>query len=350
MLSRVSAITQAFGIGLLTLAGVLLLIYSAAARFAESPASVAARTVPFTIPLGATASDIAQGLREASLIRSDLLFQVLVERRGLEGAFRQGTFLLRSDMTLDEIVRTLSTANAVDQTVTFPEGWRLEEMAERLADQTEINDLEFLRLGRAEAAAFVAEFDFLADLPHGQSLEGYLFPDTYQIDGSSNARNLIQRMLRRFDEVVTPQIRADAANNGLTVHELITLASIIEREAVLDDERSLISGVFHNRLARGIPLQADPTAQYAIGRTGPGTRWWKADITGDDLRTQSPYNTYVVDGLPPGPIAAPGLASIVAAARPESTPHLFFVARGDGSHAFSETLEEHTRNIERYLN
>ena len=350
MLSRVSAITQAFGIGLLTLAGVLLLIYSAAARFAESPASVAARTVPFTIPLGATASDIAQGLREASLIRSDLLFQVLVERRGLEGAFRQGTFLLRSDMTLDEIVRTLSTANAVDQTVTFPEGWRLEEMAERLADQTEINDLEFLRLGRAEAAAFVAEFDFLADLPHGQSLEGYLFPDTYQIDGSSNARNLIQRMLRRFDEVVTPQIRADAASNGLTVHELITLASIIEREAVLDDERSLISGVFHNRLARGIPLQADPTAQYAIGRTGPGTRWWKADITGDDLRTQSPYNTYVVDGLPPGPIAAPGLASIVAAARPESTPHLFFVARGDGSHAFSETLEEHTRNIERYLN
>ena len=350
MLSRVSAITQAFGIGLLTLAGVLLLVYSAAARFAESPASVAARTVPFTIPLGATASDIAQGLREASLIRSDLLFQVLVERRGLEGAFRQGTFLLRSDMTLDEIVRTLSTANAVDQTVTFPEGWRLEEMAERLADQTGINDLEFLRLGRAEAAAFVAEFDFLADLPHGQSLEGYLFPDTYQIDGSSNARNLIQRMLRRFDEVVTPQIRADAANNGLTVHELITLASIIEREAVLDDERSLISGVFHNRLARGIPLQADPTAQYAIGRTGPGTRWWKADITGDDLRTQSPYNTYVVDGLPPGPIAAPGLASIVAAARPESTPHLFFVARGDGSHAFSETLEEHTRNIERYLN
>ena len=350
MLSRVNAITQAFGIGLLTLAGALLLTYSAAARFAESPASIAARTVPFTIPVGATASDIAQGLREASLIRSDLLFQVLVERRGLEGAFRQGTFLLRSDMTLDQIVRTLSTASAVDQTVTFPEGWRFEQIAERLADQTEIDDLEFLRLAREGSATFGAEFDFLAGMPAGQSLEGYLFPDTYQIDGSSNARNMIQRMLRRFDEVVTPQIRADAADNGLTVHELLTLASIIEREAVLDDERALISGVFHNRLARGIPLQADPTAQYAIGRTGPGARWWKPDVNGDDLRTQSPYNTYVVNGLPPGPIAAPGLASIVGAARPESTPYLYFVARGDGSHAFSETLEEHTRNIERYLN
>ena len=350
MLSRVSAITQAFGIGLLTLAGVLLLVYSAAVRFAESPSPVASRTVPFTIPVGATASDIAQGLREASLIRSDLLFQVLVERRGLERAFRQGTFLLRSDMTLDEIVHTLSSANAVDQTLTFPEGWRLEEMAERLAEQTEIDDLEFLRLAQEGVSAFGAEFEFLAGLPLGQSLEGYLFPDTYQIDGTSNARNLIQRMLRRFNEVVTPEIRADAAENGLSVHKLLTLASIIEREAVLDEERPLISGVFHNRLARGIPLQADPTAQYAIGRTGSGGRWWKLDITGDDLRTQSPYNTYVVNGLPPGPIAAPGLASIIAAARPESTPFLFFVARGDGSHAFSETLEEHTRNIERYLN
>ena len=350
MLSRVSAITQAFGIVLLTLAGVLLLGYSAAARFAESPPAVPPRTVPLTKTLGATASDIAQGLREASLIRSDLLFQVLVERRGLEGAFRQGTFLLRSDMTLDEIVRTLSSANAVDQTLTFPEGWRMEQMAERLADQTEIDDLEFMRLAREGTATLVAEFDFLTGIPPGQSLEGYLFPDTYQIDGSSNARNLIQRMLRRFDEVVTAEIRADAADNGLSVHEMLTLASIIEREAVLDEERALISGVFHNRLARGIPLQADPTAQYAIGQAGSGARWWKPDITGDDLRTQSPYNTYVVNGLPPGPIAAPGLASIIAAARPESTQYLFFVARGDGSHAFSETLEEHTRNIERYLN
>jgi UPF0755 protein len=350
MLGRISAITQAFGIGLLSLAGVLLLVYSAAARFAESPAVLAARTVPFTIPVGATASDIAQGLRDESLIRSDLLFQLLVEQRGLEGSFRHGTFLLRSDMTLDEIVGTLSTSTAVDQTLTFPEGWRLEQMAERMANQSEIDDLEFIRLAREGVATFAVEFDFLASLPSGQSMEGYLFPDTYQIDGSSNARNLILRMLRRFDEVVTPEIRADAADNGLSVHEMITLASIIEREAVLDEERAVISGVFHNRLARGIPLQADPTAQYAIGQTSPGARWWKPDIDGNDLRTQSPYNTYVVDGLPPGPIAAPGLASIIAAARPEATPYLFFVARGDGSHAFSETLEEHTRNIERYLN
>ncbi len=349
MIGRVIAVTQALVIGLVSLAGALFLAYSVAFRFADSPTPVAERTVPFTIPSGATTADVARSLREAGLIRSDVLFQLLVERRGLEGQLRQGTFLIRSDMSLDEIVRTLSVSTVVDQTVTFPEGWRLEEMAERLAEQTNVDDAEFLRLARSGAPEFAGSFDFLASLPDGQSLEGYLFPDTYNVDATTTPSNLIRRMLQRFGEIVNDRTRAAAAAVGLSVHELLVLASIIEREAVLDEERPLIAGVFHNRLTRGIPLQADPTVQYVVGRTETGGRWWKPDITNEDLRTPSPYNTYVTTGLPPGPIAAPGRMSIEAAANPEATTHLFFVARGDGSHAFSETLEEHTRNIQRYL-
>ena len=156
-------------------------------------------------------------------------------------------------------------------------------------------------------------------------------------------------MLQRFDQVLDGPLRSSATGVGMSVHEVITLASIIEREAVLDEERSVIAGVFHNRLSRDIPLQADPTVQYVIGRTEPGGRWWKPDITSDNFSTQSPYNTYVVNGLPPGPIAAPGLKSIQAAANPAKTAYLFFVARGDGSHAFAETNREHELNMKQYL-
>lgn len=349
MLIRVSAITQALVLIFISLVGVLFLGYSALARFADSPAETAARTVPFTIPVGATTSNVAQSLHEAGLIRSEVLFEVLVARRGMDGQLRQGTFLLRSDMTLDEIIRVFSSTQAVQQTVTFPEGWRIEEMADRLSVQSDIDESEFLRIARDRAAMFAGEFTFLADLPEDQTLEGYLFPDTYRIDAATTAEDLIRRMLQRFGQVFDVSLLAAADGMGMSVHEVVTLASIVEREAVLDEERSLIAGVFHNRLASDIPLQADPTVQYVIGRTESGGRWWKPDITRDDFRTQSPYNTYVVDGLPPGPIAAPGLKSIQAVVKPDETPYLFFVARGDGSHAFAETNKEHELNMDKYL-
>ena len=183
MLGRISAVTQAFGIGLLTLAGALLLTYSAAARFAESPASIAARTVPFTIRWGRPPRTLRQGLREASLIRSDLLFQVLVERRGLEGAFPPGNVpaAVGHDAGSDCPHAEHRQRRGSDRD--FPGRVAVEQIAERLADQTEIDDLEFMRLAREGSSTFAAEFDFLTGTPPGQSLEGYLFPDTYQIDG-----------------------------------------------------------------------------------------------------------------------------------------------------------------------
>ncbi len=345
----ISLLTQTFVIAIISFAAVLYLAYSIAVRFADSPIGVAERTDVFIIPAGATTADIGRSLQDQGFIRSDVLFRLLVDRRGLDGKLRQGSYLLRRDMSLEEILQNFSSGTVVEQTVTFPEGWRIEEMAARLGEQTHIDPAEFLRLVRSDGAAFAAEFAFLREPAAPPSLEGYLFPDTYRISEQTTARDLVVRMLRRFDEVIDQTLRTAGARYGITLHEALTLASIIEREAVLDEERALISGVLHNRLDQNIPLQVDATVQYAIGQTTTGGRWWKPDITRDDLRFASPYNTYTVMGIPPGPIASPGLKSIEAAVGPARTTFLFYVARGDGSHAFSETLEEHERNIQLYL-
>ena len=344
----IGLLIQAFVIVLLTVGAVAYLGFTVVSRFADSPAPVAAETVLFTIPPGATTSDIGRALQRDGLIRSDLLFRLLVDRRGLDGRLRQGAYLLRQDMSLDEILATFEAGQAVEQTVTFPEGFRIEEMAERLDEQTHIAGGDFLAIARNEVAALANEFPLLRVIPPGVSLEGYLFPDTYQISADTAAGDLVRAMLRRFDDIVTADMRASAASRGWDLHALITVASVVEREARIDEEYALVAGVFAKRLTLGIPLQADPTVQYALGRTDGGRGWWKPDLTGTDLRVDSPYNTYLHGGLMPGPIANPGLKSIEAAAYPTDTPYLFFVAKGDGSHAFAVTLEEHERNIAQY--
>lgn len=344
----IALLIQAFVVVLLTIGAVAFLGFTVASRFADSPAPVAAQTVLFTIPPGATTSDIGRALQRDGLIRSDLLFRLLVDRRGLDGRLRQGVYLLRQDMSLDEVLTVLESEQVAEQTVTFPEGFRIEEMADRLNEQTHIAGDEFLRIARDEIGALADEFPFLRGIPPGVSLEGYLFPDTYQINAGTTAGDLIRAMLRRFDDIVTADMRASAAARGWDLHALITVASVVEREARIDEEYALVAGVFANRLATGIPLQADPTVQYAIGRTDGGRGWWKPDLTTADFRVDSPYNTYMHAGLMPGPIASPGLKSIAAAADPADTPYIFFVAKGDGSHAFSITLEEHERNIAQY--
>ena len=344
----VALLIQAFVIVLLSVGAIAYLGFNVVSRFADSPAPVAAQTVFFTIPPGATTSDVGRALQRDGLIRSDLLFRLLVDRRGLDGRLRQGAYLLRQDMSLDEILSKLEAGQAVEQTVTFPEGFRIEEMAERLDEQSHISGDEFLAIARNEAAELANEFPFLRSIPPGVSLEGYLFPDTYQINAGTVAGDLIRAMLRRFDDIVTVEMRASAAARGWNLHALITVASVVEREARIDEEYALVAGVFANRLTLGIPLQADPTVQYALGRADGGRGWWKPDLTSADFRVDSLYNTYLHAGLMPGPIANPGLKSIEAAANPTDTPFIFFVAKGDGSHAFSVTLEEHERNIAQY--
>jgi UPF0755 protein len=190
----------------------------------------------------------------------------------------------------------------------------------------------------------VPEYIFTAELPDPPSLEGYLFPDTYNLSTDMTAIDLVKVMLDNFENQVDAELQERFNENGFSLHQAVTLASIIEREAVIAEEGPVIASVFINRLALGMKLEADPTVQYAIGSEGGG--WWKPSLTLDDLNVQSPYNTYLYEGLPPGPIANPGLSALRAVAYPAETTYLYFRAMCDGSgrHAFAVTYEEHLEN------
>ena len=205
---------------------------------------------------------------------------------------------------------------------------------------------EFILLVRDDAF----HYDFLRDRPAEapKTLEGFLFPDTYQFALDASAMDIIDRMLRNFDERVTIEMRQQALDRGLTLFQALTLASIIEREAVIPEERPVIASVYLNRIRRGMYLEADPTVQYAKGYDPQTQRWWPP-LALDELRTiDSPFNTFINPGLPPGPICSCGLASIEAVLNPADTEYLFFHARGDGSHAFAKTFEEHLENQAKY--
>ena len=237
--------------------------------------------------------------------------------------------------------------------VRFVEGWRLEQMADYLADNpvANIDANQFLAIVQRQAPFDLAPYQFLADLSPTTSLEGFLFPDTYRLPPDADAPYLVNLMLQTFDRRVTPAIRQGYVAQGLSLREAVTLAAIVEREAVVATERPIIAGVFYNRLAQGIKLEADPTVQYPLGYQSATDSWWKSPLFLVDLEMDSPYNTYRYAGLPPGPIANPSLSSLEAVAFPAETPFIFFVAdcqaAVSGSHAFSVTYEEHLSNVQR---
>ena len=303
--------------------------------------------VVFTINPGETAATIAPRLRRAGLITDVQLFLWLVRYRGVDVQLEVGDYELRPNMTMNEVVDTLQHGRLREVSVTIPEGKRAEEIAAILENQ-----------GLADADVFMGlvrdgdfEYDFLADRPEGapSSLEGFLFPDTYKTPVDYDAIQLIELMLADFGERFGREMRQIAADRGMSIYEVVTLASIVEREAVIADERPLIAGVYLNRLEQGMYLQSDPTVQYALGYQEEAEQWWKIPMSlEEDTQFDSPYNTYLYPGLPPGPICNPGLRSLQAVLEPAETSYLFFFSRGDGSHAFAETYEEHLRNQEQY--
>jgi UPF0755 protein len=327
----------------------------------DQPASVDSRPVRFEVAPGTPARRIGQQLREAGLITDDYLFEAYVRVNGLAEQLEAGTFILAPSMTLPEIVEILQHAEAASVTITIPEGWRLEQVAEYLAQA------ELFADGQAGADAYrqqaatgdltgldVARYPFLQDRPAGTSLEGYLFPDTYEVPAAGAApADLLSRQLDTFAERVVPAYE-QAVLSGTTSMELyavLTLASIVERVAVVPEERPTMAGVYLYRLANGIELEADPTVQYAMGYQAETGQWWKTPVFLEEYSSvDSPYNTYLYAGLPPGPIASPGLSSIQAVLTPEQHDYLYFVALPDGSgrHVFAETFEEHTVNVQQY--
>lgn len=310
----------------------------------ERPPSDDETLVPFTIEPGETAVTIAVRLAEGGLINNAELFRLYIRYYGVDAHLEAGDFELRRNMTMEEIAEALQQARMEEVTVTILPGWRAEEIAEMLERENIMRSDAFLALVRQGTFAYAV----LADRPEGSTLEGYLFPETYRLPAQATALDLVERMLKTFDQRFTPEMRQAVSQQGMTIYEAVTLASIAEREGVVSEELPIIAGVYFNRLEQGMYLQADPTFQYARGYDAASGQWWAPFDVEDVELVQSPYNTFLNPGLPPGPICSPSQAALEAVTSSADTNYLFFYAKGDGTHAFATTYEEHLANQARY--
>jgi UPF0755 protein len=311
----------------------------------DRPAGGDDTLVPFVIEPGETAVTIAARLAAEGLIDDAELFRLYIRYHGVDAHLEAGDFELRRNMTMEKIVEALQKARMKEVTVTIVPGWRAEEIADMLEREEVMRGDAFLALVRQGTFAYA----ILADRPEGSGLEGYLFPETYRLPAQATALDLVERMLKTFDQRITPEMRQAIRGQGMTIYEAVTAASIVQREAVVPDEGPIIASVYLNRLKEGMYLQADPTVQYAMGYQPDAGQWWKSPMKLDEYASvQSPYNTYLNPGLPPGPICSPSQAALEAVAFPADTNYLFFYATGDGTHAFAVTYEEHQANIARY--
>ncbi|MBA3531301.1 MAG: endolytic transglycosylase MltG [Ardenticatenales bacterium] len=324
----------------------LLALYLSANReIIRQPASNDATPVVFRVEEGETAATIALRLEKEGIISDEEVFRRLLQYRGADQSLAAGAFTLARNMTMDEVILVLQQGQLEEVVFTFPEGWRAGEMADLLQENGLLSAEEYMALVQ-EPARFAESYPFLRDLPEGSTLEGYLFPDTYSVlKLDATAESIIRLQLDTFDRRIGPELRADAASREMTLHEIVTLASIVEREAVVAEEREIIAGVYLNRMRDGTVLNADPTIQYALGYQAESESWWKRPLSTADLEMDSPYNTYTQRGLPPGPISNPGLASIEASIQAPATAFYYFVSRNDGTHVFAATFEEHLENV-----
>lgn len=291
----------------------------------------------FSISKGSSLSTVASSLYDMNLIKNGSAFISRVEELELESEIQSGKFKLSRSMDVDQVINELTKKPEVDMAgsvkLVIPEGFERKLIAARIEELGLGSAQKFMELSE-DKGRYEEEFPFLQSLPQGQSLEGFLFPATYEVSASEGEESIIKRMLTAF-EVRMEQNFNQGSYNGLDLNQMITLASIIEREIKIDDERPLASSVFYNRINQGMRLQSCATVQYIIGER-------KAVLTNEETKIDSPYNTYINEGLPPAPIASPGMKSIMAAINPADTEYLFFVKTGeDGSHSFSKTYEEH---------
>lgn len=319
----------------------------------QRPAGTAAGPQPFTIATGQGADTIAGNLQAAGLLTNTELFLNYLTYYGLDSGLVAGDYTIDPSQTIPQLANALGAGGARALELSFLPGWRSEEMANylRVVTPAQIDGDAFLSIVQYHRATSLGSLPFLASIPDGATLEGYLFPGAYAIESTTDSAALARLMLERFDQQVTPAMRQAYGAQGLSLRDAVILASIVEKEATLPDEKPLMAAVFLNRLRAGMPLQADPTVQYALGYDAAAGTWWKSPLSAADLEIASPYNTYQVDGLPPGPISNPGLASLEAIAAPAAVDFLYFVldcaASTTGQHAFSVTYEEHLANVER---
>lgn len=310
----------------------------------QRPAGDDPTPVTFVVNQGDTADIIGRNLRDAGLISDAELFRQLVKYQGVGGNLQAGAYQLKATMTMEEVVAALQRSQRQDVRITVREGWRIEQIAEVLAGDGVSTQDDLLKVMRSARL----DLSILSERPAGVSLEGYLYPDTYQIDTRWSAEQVVQLLAGTMDKRFTPAMRQQAATHNLTVHQVLIIASIIERETAVVSERPMIASVYLNRIAQNMPLEADPTVQYALGYDKDQKRWWPV-ISADQYRsTDSAYNTYTHRGLPPGPVCSPGLTAIQAVLQPAKSDYLFYLAKGDGTHVFAKTFDEHLDNQKKY--
>ena len=318
--------------------GLLVLIWIVISLFyyqGTRPASQDSRSITFEVQPGMTLKQVTLELFNQRLILSPSAFQAIAYIQDKEKQIMVGEFSLSPSMLPTEIILRLTSGKTILYPLTIPEGYRITEIASLLDTQGLASSEVFIL--QTQDKDLIKSMDIPTD-----SLEGYLFPETYYLSKLTPEKKIVQKMVNTFKEkVLKSQLLKSTKESPLSLHEIITLASLIEKETGLDSERKLISSVFHNRLRKNMRLQTDPTVIYAIEK-------FDGNIRKRDLKIDSPYNTYRYKGLPPGPISSPGIKSIEAAIFPIKSNHLYFVSRQDGSHHFSNTLVEHNQAVKKY--
>lgn len=317
---------------LVSLSGVLLVgsllshIFFAVSQYPE--------TVEVRVEQGEPFSAVGHKLRDRKIIVNDRIFSLWARFSGLEKKIHRGLYRFELPLPPWEVLNRMVMGKGIFQRVTIPEGLTVKEIADLLERMQIVDKEEFLTAA--------GNPDLLSSLGlQEKGLEGYLFPNTYYFTPPTRAHDIIMTMAEQFRKVFEPLAGQPTGNTGLSPHEIVTLASIVEKETGIDAERPLVSAVFHNRLKLKMPLQSDPTVIY-------GLKGFSGNLTRKDLKDNSPYNTYRIAALPPGPICNPGLSSIKAALQPAEAPFLYFVSKNDGTHLFSDSLVAHTRAVKTY--
>ena len=305
-----------------------------------NPANSKAGEIPFTIAQGDSVGSVAARLEKAGIIRSAEAFVDYLVYAGLDTSLQAGDFQLSAAMAPIQIAQKLQDATPTQVKFVILPGWRLEEVAAAMPTSgLNITPKQFIQAAQTPET----NFDFL---PSGANAEGFLFPGQYILPRTIEVNQLVQLFMNNASLAITSEMQASFHRQNLTVYQAVTLASIIQREAVVPEEQPTIASVFINRLEAGMPLETDPTVQYALGFNQGLNTWWKVPLSEDDLGVNSAYNTYHNRGLPPGPICSPSLSALQAVANPAQTPYLYFRARCDNSHlhSFSETYQQHLNN------
>ncbi|MFH1744805.1 MAG: endolytic transglycosylase MltG [bacterium] len=299
----------------------------------------------FVIEKGESVNNIAVNLEDKEFIKSKYFFELYLKKNNLEKKVQAGEYELSRSMNIKEIVKLLTAGEVVDDELTIKiiEGWSIADMDKYLSTNNIIQSGDFIQITKNNFKEYQEEYEFLSDSPKNAGLEGYIFPDTYKIFKDSTAEDIVEKTLNNFDKKLTKEMKDEIARQNKTIFEIMTMASVIEKEVRSVEDMKIVSGIFWNRIGINKPLESCATLAYILGVNKP-------QYSVEDTKIKSPYNTYQNYGLPPGPISNPGLNAIVAAIYPEKTNYYYFLSRPDnGETVFAKTYDEHLNNKARYL-